>query len=70
MLVCSIVDGAARLMGLRRANGMTVGIEIAMGCSALAFQEPIWAAIMFAAAAIDAWSLKRGGYSDEGPGLP
>jgi hypothetical protein len=63
-LLFDILDWAVRRIGIGPANWISFGTMAAIGACCLALGSPGWAALAFGAAAIDAWELKQGGYSD------
>ena len=65
-LILELLDWAVTSIGVRRACWATLVIGVALGVPALVvFDAPGWAAVAFASAAIDMWTLARGHFSDE-----
>lgn len=64
-LFIDLVDAAVQALGHRRANWISFGTGAAIGAGCLALGSPGWAAVAFGVAAIDAWTLKQGGFTDE-----
>lgn len=64
-LFIEFTDWAVHALGIRRANWISFGVGAAAGAGCLALGSPGWATVAFGMAAIDAWTLRQGGYSDE-----
>ena len=64
-LLIDLVDAAVQAIGHRRANWISCGTGAAIGAGCLALGSPGGAAAAFGVAAIDAWTLKEGRFSDE-----
>ena len=65
-LAFSFLEWGVESLGCRRANWVFFVAGVVIGCACLAFGYPGWAAFTFGASAVDAWTLKRGGYRDDG----
>ncbi|MES2170562.1 MAG: hypothetical protein V4479_07550 [Actinomycetota bacterium] len=67
-LLVSLVDAAVTSLGIRRANWVSFAVCVLIGVCCLGGGSPGWAALAFATAAVDGWTLRQGGYSDENEG--
>ena len=65
-LILELLDWAVTSIGVRRSCWVTLVLAVAAGVPALVvFDAPGGAALAFASAAIDMWTLARGNFSDE-----